>query len=108
MPAPGTFARRPGHLFVPGWYTLYHRSRGRRPPVQCGPVSSDRERLRTQLKKHGDRRRAARVVEREQLDAIARLLPQALRAGISKREIARLTGVSRTWLEALTQRDEPD
>ena len=71
------------------------------------PVSSDRERLRTQLKDHGDRRRTARAVEREELDAIARLLPEALRAGISKREISRLTGVSRTWLEALTERGDP-
>jgi hypothetical protein len=69
-------------------------------------VDGDGERLRAQLQRHGDRRRAARAVEREELEAIAALLPEALRAGISKREIARLTGVSRTWLEALTQRDE--
>jgi hypothetical protein len=68
-------------------------------------VDSDRERLRAQLQEHGDRRRAARAVEREQLDAIAALLPLALSAGISKREIARLTGVSRPWLEALIERD---
>jgi DNA invertase Pin-like site-specific DNA recombinase len=71
-------------------------------------VNSDRERLRAQLEEHGDRRRAARAVDREQLDAIAKLLPQALSAGISKREIARLTGVSRTWIEALTQRNASD
>jgi hypothetical protein len=65
----------------------------------------DRERLRAQLQEHGDRRKAARAIEREELDAIATLLPQALSAGISKREITRLTGVSRTWLETLTQRD---
>jgi DNA invertase Pin-like site-specific DNA recombinase len=71
-------------------------------------VNSDGERLRAQLQDHGDRRRAARAVEREQLQAIVRLLPQALSAGISKREIARLTGVSRTWIEALIQQDESD
>jgi DNA invertase Pin-like site-specific DNA recombinase len=71
-------------------------------------VDSDRDRLTEQLRVYGDRRRAARAVEREQLDAIAMLLPQALSLGISKREIARLTGVSRPWIEALIKRDASD
>ena len=71
-------------------------------------MNSDAERLRAQLQEHGDRRRAARAVDREQLDAIATLLPEALNTGISKREITRLTGVSRTWIEALIKRDASD
>jgi hypothetical protein len=68
-------------------------------------VESERDRLLKQLRGHGDRRRAAREVERQELEAIAALLPEALRFGISKREIARLTGVSRPWIEALIERD---
>jgi hypothetical protein len=67
-------------------------------------VTDDREQLTAQLAKHGDRRRAARDVDRKELDAIAELLPHALRAGISKREVVRLTGVSRTWLDELLRR----
>jgi DNA invertase Pin-like site-specific DNA recombinase len=69
-------------------------------------VTNDRERLTAQLHEHGDRRRAARDVDRKELDAIAELLPQALRAGISKREVVRLTGVSRTWIDELLRRGE--
>lgn len=39
--------------------------------------------------------------DRDELEAIAELLPQAIRAGISKREIERLTGVSRPWIDRL-------
>ena len=67
-------------------------------------MTDDRERLTTQLHEHGERRRAARDADREELDAIAKLLPQALRAGISKREVVRLTGVSRTWIDELLRR----
>jgi hypothetical protein len=60
--------------------------------------------LTARLREHGERRRAARDVDRGELDAIAQLLPQALDAGISKREVVRLTGVSRTWIDELLRR----
>jgi hypothetical protein len=60
--------------------------------------------LTAQLREHGERRRAARDVDRKELEAIAAVLPEALRAGISKREVVRLTGVSRTWLDELLRR----
>jgi len=58
--------------------------------------------LRAQLREHGDRRRQARDADRREMQAIAKLLPDALAAGISKREITRLTGISRPWIERLT------
>jgi hypothetical protein len=64
-------------------------------------VADDPERLRAQLREHGERRRAARATDREELQAIAELLPQAVEVGISKREIERLTGVSRPWIDQL-------
>ena len=67
-------------------------------------MTGTREQLTAQLAEHGDRRRAARDADRKELDAIAALLPQALRAGISKREVVRLTGVSRTWHDELLRR----
>jgi hypothetical protein len=67
-------------------------------------VIDDRDRLTARLREHGDRRRAARDADREELDAIAELLPRALGVGISKREVVRLTGVSRTWIDELLRR----
>jgi hypothetical protein len=64
-------------------------------------VADDPERLREQLREHGKRRRAARETDREELQAIAELLPLAVDAGIPKREIERLTGVSRPWIDQL-------
>jgi hypothetical protein len=66
----------------------------------------ERERLRNELQEHGDRRRAARETDRRELEHIAGLLPRALQAGISKREIARLAGVSRPWIEQLIARQD--
>jgi predicted DNA-binding transcriptional regulator AlpA len=43
------------------------------------------------------------------MQAIAKLLPDALAAGISKREITRLTGISRPWIERLiVHADDPE
>jgi hypothetical protein len=67
-------------------------------------VDGARERLVAQLKEQGERRRAAQTAEREAVAAIGKLLPKALDAGISKREIARLTGLSRPWIDELLQR----
>lgn len=64
----------------------------------------DRERLIAQLREHGDRRRAAEAVSREELERIAELVPAAIKAGIAKREIARLTGVSRPTIDAILKR----
>lgn len=74
--------------------------------VDSRPVADDPERLRALLREHGDRRRAAREVDRAELEAIADLLPQALQVGISKREIERLTSVSRPWIDELLRRDD--
>jgi hypothetical protein len=62
-------------------------------------VNADRETLIAELRHHGDRLRATRHTERDELDAIAEMLPRAIEAGISKREIARLTGVGRPWID---------
>jgi hypothetical protein len=64
-------------------------------------MSDATERLRAQLREHGDQRRQAREADRREMEAIAKLLPDALAAGISKREITRLTGISRPWIERL-------
>jgi hypothetical protein len=69
-------------------------------------VADDPERVRAQLQEHGERRRAARKADRDELETIAQLLPQAIRAGIAKREIERLTGVSRPWIDRLLRGDE--
>jgi hypothetical protein len=68
-------------------------------------VPDDPGRLRAQLREHGERRRAARETDRAELQAIAELLPHAVEAGISKREIERLTGVSRPWIDQLLRRN---
>jgi hypothetical protein len=61
-------------------------------------VTEDRESLIAELQTHGTRLRAARDDERDELDAIAKLLPRAIAAGVSRHEIARLTGVGRPWI----------
>jgi hypothetical protein len=76
------------------------------PYIDSPAVADDPERLRARLRDHGERRRAARQADRDELEAIAQLLPHALRAGISKREIERLTGVSRPWIDELLRRDQ--
>jgi hypothetical protein len=56
---------------------------------------------------------ASRVVQRVRLDevagreehaAIAQLVPRAIDAGLTKREISRLTGVSRPWIDTILSR----
>ncbi len=64
-------------------------------------MPDDRQRLTEQLREHGRRRHEADAASRRELDAIAALLPAALAAGISKREIARLARVSRPTLDAM-------
>jgi hypothetical protein len=63
-----------------------------------------RERLIAQLREHGERRRAARAAADQELAAIAELLPDAIEAGITKVEIAKLSGVSRPTLDMLLAR----
>jgi DNA invertase Pin-like site-specific DNA recombinase len=67
-------------------------------------MADDRERLIAQLREHGARRRAAEATSAEELERIARLIPAAIEAGIPKREIARLTGVSRPTIDAILSR----
>jgi hypothetical protein len=69
-----------------------------------GAVSDDRERLLQQLAAHAERRRAALDMASSEMNEIAELIPAAIRAGISKREISRRTGVSRTWIDELLER----
>jgi transcriptional regulator with XRE-family HTH domain len=69
-------------------------------------VPDDRDRLLEQLQAKGDRRREVQSAEREVLDEIAALLPAALSAGISKREIARRTGLSRPWIDHLLEGED--
>ena len=60
---------------------------------------ADAEVLRVQLRAAAERLRAAERADAEARDDIARLLPVALDAGLSKREISRLTGVGRPWMD---------
>jgi hypothetical protein len=62
-------------------------------------VSDERERLEAELRMHGDRLRELQVADHREHEAIAQLLPRALEAGISKREIARLAAVGRPWID---------
>jgi hypothetical protein len=62
-------------------------------------VPNERERLKALLREHGDRLREAQAVDHVEHEAIAELLPRALDAGLSKREIARLAGVGRPWID---------
>jgi hypothetical protein len=65
---------------------------------------ADREALIAELRRHGEQLRAARDAEGEELDAIAELLPLAIEAGITKVDIARLTGVGRPWINRTLDR----
>jgi hypothetical protein len=62
-------------------------------------VDADRESVVAELRRHGDRLQTVRRTERDELDAIAELIPRALDAGVTKRDIARLTGVGRPWID---------
>ena len=62
-------------------------------------VSDERERLRAELRMHGDRLREAQAADEREHNEIAKLVPRALDAGISKREIARLAAVGRPWID---------
>jgi hypothetical protein len=83
-------------------------------PVRCVALSQEASAsaldalLQRLLNEHGDRRRAARATDRRELSEIAKLVPVAIRAGISKHEIARLTGVSRPWINELLSRSSDD
>lgn len=61
-------------------------------------MPDDHERLRAQLREHGQRLRKAQASDALEHAAIAELLPRALEAGFSKREIAELAGVGRPWI----------
>ena len=67
-------------------------------------MAADPDSLRTQLQEHGDRLRGLDQSRREEHEAIAKLIPRALEAGVSKREITRLTSVSRTWIDEILRR----
>lgn len=67
-------------------------------------MADERERLKAELQKHGERRQAAEATSKAELERIAEVIPQALAAGITKVEIARLTGVSRPTIDAILDR----
>jgi hypothetical protein len=67
-------------------------------------VTPDREHLLAEFERQAEIRRAAKASDREALDAIAALIPEAIAAGISKREISRRTGVSRVWMDEMLRR----
>jgi lambda repressor-like predicted transcriptional regulator len=70
-------------------------------------VSGDRDRLLAELQQQADRRQAAQAVARDAIAEIAKLLPAAIEAGISKREISRRTGLSRVTIDELLRRRAP-
>ena len=57
--------------------------------------------IRTQLTAHGKRRAAARRKAKRESEAIRALIPQALDAGLSKSEIARLAQITRPALDEM-------
>ena len=61
-------------------------------------------RLRADLARIGERRQSARAAEREASEAIGRLALLALKAGMSKSEIARVAQVSRPALDEMLTR----
>ena len=67
-------------------------------------MAEDSEALREELRTHGDRLRVADAARREEHAAIAQLVPRAIDAGLTKREISRLTGVSRPWIDTILSR----
>jgi hypothetical protein len=57
--------------------------------------------IRAALAKHGKARTAARKKAKQESEAIAALIPQALDAGLSKSEIARLAQITRPALDTM-------
>jgi hypothetical protein len=68
-------------------------------------VTDQRDELLRQLGEHAESRRRALEDASAEMEAIAKLIPPAIAAGVSKREISRRTGVSRTWIDELLTRD---
>jgi hypothetical protein len=62
---------------------------------------SRRDDLAAQLTTEGERREAARAEQQAATAEIRKLAPHALRAGLSKVEIARLAQVSRPTLDEM-------
>jgi DNA-binding transcriptional regulator YhcF (GntR family) len=57
--------------------------------------------IRRELIAHGKRRTAARRKAKQESDALKALIPQALDAGLSKSEIARLAEITRPALDTM-------
>jgi hypothetical protein len=55
--------------------------------------------LAEQIAEHGRARAEARAAAREHVAALRRLAPRALKAGMEKKEFARLARISRTTLD---------
>ncbi len=82
---------------------MYHQ--GSRPDTYTQrSVDDEAARLLAELRDRGARRKAARETDREELAAIAAILPHAIELGIAKREIARSTGLSRVTIDELLRR----
>lgn len=59
------------------------------------------DKLRATLARHGSARTKAREKTKAESDAIKALIPQALEAGMSKSEIARLAQITRPALDTM-------
>ena len=98
MPAPGTSQASPGALCLMVVTGLPDVGRSTA-DLNSRAVSDERERLKAERRMHGDRLREAQAADEREHNEIAKLVPRALDAGISKREIARLAAVGRPWID---------
>jgi hypothetical protein len=64
-------------------------------------VTDERKRIARELHRRGTRRQKNLTAADEELAEIAKLLPAAIDAGITKMEIHRLTGIGRPTINAL-------
>jgi multidrug efflux pump subunit AcrA (membrane-fusion protein) len=67
-------------------------------------MAADAERLAARLEAHGARRDAALTAAHAELEELRRLVPLALRAGLRKSDIARLTGLGRPTIDRYARR----
>jgi CRP-like cAMP-binding protein len=100
VPRPGVFKHRRG-TYIDATVKTLRLSRLAVKRLHLARVTAARVRLTSRLRAHGERRRAAEATSERELGAIAKLLPEAIEVGISKAEIARLTGVSRPTIDAI-------
>jgi hypothetical protein len=64
-------------------------------------VTDERQRIARELQRHAAHRKKNLAAADDELAQIAKLLPAALRVGITKMDVHRLTGISRPTIDAL-------